>query len=46
MLHWFITEQVEEEANVGEVIDALKMVGDSGQAMFMMDRQLGQRSGD
>lgn len=44
MLHWFITEQVEEEANVGEVIEALKMVGESGQALFLMDRQLAQRT--
>ena len=42
-LHWFIKEQVEEEASVNEVIDMLKMVGDKGQALMMVDRQLAQR---
>ena len=42
-LHWFIDEQVEEEKSVSEVIDALEMVGDKGHALFMLDRQMGQR---
>jgi ferritin len=43
MLQWFIDEQVEEEASAGEILEMLKMIGDKGQALFMMDRQLGQR---
>jgi len=43
MLGWFVTEQVEEEASVGEVVDMLKMVGDHKQAIFMLDSKLGQR---
>lgn len=43
-LQWFIDEQVEEENSVGQIVDMLKLVGDSGQALFMLDRQLGQRS--
>ena len=43
LLHWFIDEQVEEEKSVTEVIDTLRMVGDKGHALFMLDRQLGQR---
>jgi len=42
-LQWFITEQVEEEANVKEITDRLKMVGDNGAALMMIDDKLGQR---
>ncbi|MEE8451178.1 MAG: ferritin [Thermoguttaceae bacterium] len=42
-LQWFITEQVEEEASVSTVVDQLKLVGDNGVALFMVDGQLGQR---
>jgi len=43
-LQWFVSEQVEEEANVGSVLQHLKMVGDHGQGLFMMDRELGTRT--
>jgi ferritin len=42
-LQWFVTEQVEEEANVNKIIDELKMVGDNKTGLFMMDRELAQR---
>jgi len=42
-LHWFVTEQVEEEANAIEIIQKLKMVGDSKQGLLMLDHELGQR---
>lgn len=45
MLQWFIKEQVEEEKNVGQVIDWLKMAGDSAAALLMLDQKLGQRGG-
>ncbi len=32
-LHWFVTEQVEEEANAIEIIQKLKMIGDSKQGL-------------
>lgn len=44
MLHWFIEEQVEEENMVQDIIEQLKLAGDQGAALLMMDRQLGQRS--
>lgn len=44
MLHWFIEEQVEEENMVNDIIEQLKLAGDQGAALLMMDRQLGQRS--
>jgi len=43
-LQWFIGEQVEEEQQAGEIVEQLKMVGDSGAALLMMDKQLGARS--
>lgn len=43
-LQWFVTEQVEEEASVGEVVQRLKLLGDARQGLFMLDRELGQRT--
>ena len=43
MLQWFITEQVEEEKTAGDIIEQLKMVGDAGPGLMMIDRQLGGR---
>ncbi len=37
-IQWFIAEQVEEEASVGEVIDKLKLVGKHN--MYMFDRDI------
>jgi ferritin len=42
-LQWFVTEQVEEEANADEIVQKLKMIGESMNGLFMMDRHLGQR---
>lgn len=44
MLHWFISEQVEEEKTALNIVDQLKMIGDTPAAMIMLDRQLGARS--
>ncbi len=45
-LQWFVTEQVEEEKNTGEVVETLKMVGDKSEALFLLDRELGQRGSE
>jgi ferritin len=42
-LQWFITEQVEEEKNAQEIINKLEMMGDSGPALYMLDKEMGQR---
>ena len=42
-LQWFVTEQVEEEKNVGDVVETLKMVGNKSEALFLLDRELGGR---
>lgn len=42
-LQWFVNEQIEEEAKAKAIVDKLKLVGDNGVALFMMDAELGQR---
>jgi len=43
LLHWFIDEQVEEEENAEGIIDSLRLAGNSGQGIFLVDRELGMR---
>jgi ferritin len=43
-LQWFITEQVEEEAAAWRIVQKLRLAGDNGAAMLMMDNELGQRT--
>ena len=45
-LQWFVDEQVEEEANADSIVQQLKMAGDSGAVLLMLDHQLGERGGD
>jgi len=42
-LQWFVTEQVEEEQSTDAVVQQLKLIGVSSQALLMLDRELGQR---
>jgi len=42
-LQWFVTEQIEEEESVGNVLEQLKLLGDAKQGLFMMDRELATR---
>ena len=42
-LDWFATEQVEEEKNVGQIVDSLKMIGDRGEGLFLLDKELASR---
>ena len=43
LLQWFVNEQVEEEKNVTEILNLLKMTGDKGQGLIMLDRHLASR---
>ncbi len=45
LLNWFIDEQVEEEEAVTEILDRIKLIGDDGGGLYMLDRELAQRSG-
>jgi ferritin len=42
-LQWFVSEQVEEEANAAEIVHHLKMIGDSINGLLMLDHRLGER---
>jgi len=42
-LNWFVAEQVEEEDSTLKIVQLLKRIGDHGQALIMVDRELGKR---
>jgi ferritin len=42
-LRWFVSEQVEEEDSVDTVLSQLRLIGDHGQGLLMLDRELGAR---
>ena len=37
-LHWFITEQVEEEKNAQDNLDQIKLIGDDKAALYVLDQ--------
>lgn len=43
-VQFFIDEQVEEESAFRDILDQLKLVGNVGHALFLIDREMGQRS--
>lgn len=43
LLHWFIAEQVEEESSADKIINELKLIGDNGHGLLMIDRELAAR---
>ena len=43
MLNWFVDEQVEEEANSSEIAGKLKLIGESKDGLFMLDKELAIR---
>ena len=42
-LQWFVDEQVEEEANVGQILNNLTLIKGEGQGLLMMDREMQTR---
>jgi ferritin len=42
-LQWFITEQIEEEENDRDIIGKLKLIGENGQGLLMLDKELAAR---
>lgn len=45
-LQWFLAEQVEEEKIASQVVERLRLAGDSGHALLLIDQELGQRQGE
>jgi len=43
MLQWYVAEQVEEEANADKILGQLKLIGDNGYGLLMLDRELATR---
>jgi len=46
MLQWFVSEQVEEEATVDEIVEKMKMISESRNGLYMLDRELGKRDSE
>lgn len=42
-LKWYIDEQVEEEEQANDMIEQIKRLGDGGEALFLLDKDLGLR---
>jgi ferritin len=42
-LQWYVTEQIEEESNVGQILDQLKAVGEQGGGIWYLDSKMGKR---
>ncbi|MCW0482050.1 ferritin [Gaoshiqia sediminis] len=42
-LQWFVNEQVEEEKNVNQILDDLRLINGQGNGLFMMNRELASR---
>ncbi len=42
-LDWFVSEQVEEEETAQGLIDRLKLIGENGMALYMLDQELAAR---
>ncbi|MDH7593661.1 MAG: ferritin [Methanomicrobiales archaeon] len=43
MLQWFVSEQVEEEANAFDLVHKTKMLAGHGHALLCLDEELGKR---
>ena len=43
LMEWFMGEQVEEERTAEEIVDKLKLAGENGAALLMMEMELGKR---
>ena len=44
-IDWFIEEQVEEEQQVKNIIKRLEFFGEENAALYLMDKELGEREG-
>ena len=42
-LNWFVNEQVEEEATATGIIKSLRMIGNDGNGLYQLDKELGTR---
>ena len=45
-LQWFVTEQLEEESSVQNILEKLKLLKDSSQGLFLFDKELADGGGE
>ena len=43
-IDWFITEQIEEEKNIKDIIKRLELFGDDNASLYLMDKELAERT--
>ena len=43
LLHWFVTEQLEEEESARAIAEDLRLAGNAGPSLFLLDRELAGR---
>jgi len=43
LMQWYISEQVEEEANASLIVEKLKAINGAASGIFMLDKELGER---
>jgi ferritin len=42
-LLWFVTEQIEEESNDNEILSRLRIIGEDGNGLLILDKELSAR---
>ncbi|MGB5685482.1 MAG: ferritin [Candidatus Electrothrix sp.] len=42
-LQWFVSEQVEEESSVGDVLNKLRLIQNDSSGLFMLDAEMAKR---
>jgi ferritin len=43
LLNWFLTEQIEEESTVSEILGRVRLIKDDGPGLLRLDAELGER---
>jgi len=43
-LDWYVTEQVEEEESVNDILQKLDLIGENGNALYMLNKEIGART--
>jgi len=43
LLEWYVDEQVEEESSAKTILDKIKIVGNEGAGLYLLDQELAQR---
>ena len=44
LLQWFIGEQIEEEKTTSRIVEQIRLAGNEGMGLYLLDRELGGRA--